>query len=685
MTMAGDLQAMFAPRTVAVIGGSRTGGKLGAVMARSLSTYEHGCALVNARHPDPAEGVYGSLREAVAATGRTIDLVVLCVPANATATALGEAHDAGARAAVICSGGFAEIGQEGAEHQRAVLEVVARTGIRVLGPNTSGFVAPQRGLVASFVPAAAQLPAGPVGIVATSGGVNHALAFALADAGVGSSLAAGLGAGVDVTAPDVLEYLATDPATEVVALHIESVADGRRLLEAVRSTVRAKPVVALVTGRSDVAAFARSHTGALATSWRTTRAALRQAGAVLVDDDRELVDALTALSHLRLEPAADPGIGVITAQAGPGLLVEDRLRTDGLRIPELSTTTRSRIGEVLPPLTYQHNPVDTGRPGAGFGTVLRSVADDPAIDLVATYMLTEPDAIDLVSAVQEAGLPERAPAVVTLGGPADDTVEVRDQLHKIGVPALSSPTGTANATRALVADARARYRGAGGSGTTRQVPLAPAGTVDEAAAKEFLHTLDVPVPDSRVCDSREQACQALAELGPGVAVKILDATILHKTDVGGVHLDIRTESQLADALDALEGTGATRYLVEEMAPSGVDLVVGARRDPVFGPIVLCGLGGTATEALADVSVRVAPLEAAEAMTMPDELAGRALLGGWRGGPVLDRGEFARVITSLGGVLLAHPHVSEIEINPLRVTGSGLVALDAVLTPRQEEG
>jgi acetyltransferase len=181
----------------------------------------------------------------------------------------------------------------------------------------------------------------------------------------------------------------------------------------------------------------------------------------------------------------------------------------------------------------------------------------------------------------------------------------------------------------------------------------------------------------RACADRAEAHRALAALPGPVAVKLLDAAVLHKTEIGGVRLGVRTPRELDEALDALEAAGATRFLVESMAPAGVDLVVGARRDPVFGPVVLVGLGGTTAEALADVSIRLAPLSPAEAAAMPAELAGYALLEGWRGGPALDRAGLGKVTVALGDLLTAHPELAEIEINPLRLTTQGLVALDAV--------
>ncbi len=622
---------------------------------------------------------------AAAAEHGSIDLAVLCVPAAVTASALAEAAAGGARAAVVCGGGFAEAGPEGERHQAALARVAAETGVRVLGPNTSGFLIPGRGLTASFVPGAAAVPTGRVAVVAASGGVNHALAFLLAEAGHGVSLAVGLGNAVDVGAPDVLDHLADDPATTAVALHVESVADGPRLLAAVARLTARKPVVALVVGRHDVGAFAQSHTGALATSWRTTRAALRQAGAVLVGSERELVDAVAALSLVRL-PAGASGVGVLTAQAGPGLLLLDDLRGRNIDVPELTPATQAAVGELLPPLTYQRNPVDTGRPGPAFAGVLRAVAADPGVDVVAGYALHEPDALDLASAV-DAATPA-VPLVVGVGGTGPEVTAARQALLARGIPAMSDPTGVATAVAALVSDAAVRsheWQQGGHAATTRQhghlaaVPVGR-GPWDEDAAKTVVAASGVAVPDRRVCEDRVEAHRALAELGGPVAVKLLDAAVLHKTEVGGVRLGVRTPAELDEALDAI---GAERVLVEAMAPPGVDLVVGARRDPVFGPAVLVGLGGTMAEALADVAVRVAPVTPEAAAGMVDELAGRALLDGWRGGPVLDRAALGRFVAALGALLTAHPHLQDVEVNPLRVTVDGLVALDAVITADTE--
>jgi len=670
-----DLTALFAPRGIAVIGASRDRSKLGSAMTRGLAQFPGAVVGVNQRDVDLPERRYASVRDAADHLGCAIDLAVLCIPAAVSASALTEAASSGVRAALVCAGGFAEVDQSGAGHQCELVAAAQAAGVALLGPNTSGFVVPRRRLSASFVPGAAALRSGPVAVVAASGGVNHALAFQLAGAGSGVSLAVGIGNGADVTAVDVLRHLVDDDETTCVALHVEAVPDGPALVAAVAELAASKPVAVLVVGRNDVAEFARSHTGALATSWRTTRAALASAGAVLVDDERELVDAAVALSFGRLAPRANSGVGVVTAQAGPGLLHTDGLRGAGVDVPPLSEPTVARLAELLPPLTFQRNPVDTGRPGESFGEVVRAVAADPSIALTSVYALTEPGVVDLPAALGAAG---DLRAVVGLGGPEADVREQRDRLRERGIPAVVGPTALTNSVRALVADARLQIEVEPRSEVTFAA-VAFDRPPDENEAKSFLDSLGVPTTSRRACATRDEARHALGELTGPVAVKLLDAAVTHKTDVGGVHLDVGTVEGLERALDALEAVGASRFLVETMAPSGVDLIVGATRDPVFGPQVLVGLGGTVAEALDDVAVSPAPLGAAAAARMLDRLAGRALLDGFRSGPAVDRMRVGGIVAALGDVLAASPGLDSIEINPLRVTGRDVLALDAVIT------
>jgi acetyltransferase len=284
--------------------------------------------------------------------------------------------------------------------------------------------------------------------------------------------------------------------------------------------------------------------------------------------------------------------------------------------------------------------------------------------------------------MEAAGLAGSAPVLVGVGGTREDAEQTRCAMGAIGVPVASSVTTLANGVRALVEDSRAAHRGQQEGEELAPLPpldlKAGAHGWDEDRAKYFVAELGFGTMPRRACATREDAHAALADLGGPVAVKLLDAQVLHKTDVGGVHLGIRTAAELDDALTALEKAGARRFLVEAMAGPGVDLIVAARRDPVFGPVVMLGLGGTVAEALADVSLRRAPVTVAEAATMPDDLLAAPLLDGWRGGPAVDRAELGRLLQALGGALVDHPALQEIEINPLRATASGLLALDAVV-------
>ena len=678
-----SLEPLFRPRTVAVVGASTARDKAGNAMMRSLSGFPGELYPVNPR-ADVIEGrpAYPSL----GAIPGPVDLAVLVVPPPAVPGVLAEAADAGVRAAVVCAGGFAESGADGMALQRRVAAIARTRGIRVLGPNTSGFMHPEAGVLANFLPAVTRLRPGPVAFVAQSGSVNLALSF-LADAeGLGLRLGVGLGNAADVSFADVLDYLAGDGGTRAVGLHVEGVSDGRALSGAVRRLAERKPVVALKIGRSDVGEFARSHTGALTGDYELTRAALRQAGAVVVDDLAELVDAVGALARTRLPARRRPGVGIVTGQAGPGLIVADTLRSAGVSVPDLDTATLERLSGLLPPLTYQRNPVDTGRPEQTFPDVLATVAADPAVDLLLVYALEEPDAVDPAAALRAAGAAvSTMPTVFGGGGPRDVLDARRAELGSLGVPAFPAPDRAARAVRALVADAAARHRLAHAGDVRMPPPRAlPPGPIDEDAAKALLADAELRGPERRACDGRAAAHAALDLLGGPVVVKVLDPDVLHKSDVGGVHVGVRTPSELDHALDAIDAiaTGRhARYLVERQAPPGPELIVGGMRDPAFGPVVLLGVGGVGVEVAAEVAgrtaLRLAPLSRGDAEEMAAALPG-ALLRGYRGQVPVDTAAVAAALLSVSEVLVAHADIAELDVNPLRLTADGPQVLDALV-------
>jgi acetyltransferase len=669
-----SLSSLFDPRVVAVVGASATPGKAGNVLMHSLESFPGTVVAVNPRGQEIA-GRAGYAR--IADIPDAVDLALLAVPPQAVTPVLRECAAAGVGAAVVHSGGWAEAGPDGERLQAELAALTRETGLRVLGPNTSGFLNPPARLCASFVRPAANLRPGSLAIVAQSGGVNHALAFLADGEGLGIRLGVGLGNAVDVGFAEVLDHLAGDGAVAAVALAIEGVLDGRRLVDAVERLAERVPVIALKTGRTDVDAFSRSHTGALTGSWRTTRSALAQAGAVVVDDLTSLVDAAQALLLIRLQPAERVGVGVVTGQAGPGLLLADELGVLGVQIPALDEPSMESLAALLPPLTYQRNPVDTGRPGETFGAVLDTVAGAPGVDLLGVYLIHEPDAVDPRQALGKVDVP----AVLSLTAPPSVLADARAELREVRVPVLAAPERTATAIAALVRDAEHRARRATESGAANlRIPSTTPGATgwDEDSAKALVEAAGLRTPRRVVAETHDEAHAAVAHLTGPLAVKLLHADVAHKSDVGGVHLGVADESSLDRALAEIDRTPGARYLLEEMAPLGPELLLGARRDPVFGPLMVLASGGTAVEADDDVSVRLAPLRRADAAGMLGELGRHSAFRGTRGDPAVDEEELVEAILAFGALIEARHDIAEVEVNPLRVTAGGLLALDALV-------
>ncbi len=679
----GPLGRLLAPSSVAVIGASPTPGKAGNALLGTLADFPGSVYPV---HPKAASVNELPAYPRVADVPGAVDLALIALPARSVPGAVAECREAGVGGVVVHAGGFAETGPDGARLQAELKAAIGDGGMRVLGPNTSGFIAPPLGLFATFVAAAAQIPAGPLAIVAQSGGVNHALAFAAAREGLGQRLAVGLGNASDVTVADVLRHLGSDEEVGVVALALEGIDDGRDLLDAVGELTERVPVVALKVGHNEkIADFARSHTGAMTGSRAAARALLREAGAVVVDDTTALLDAARALAGTRLKPKLDPGVAVFTGQAGPGLLLADALAASGVSMPRLGAAAQARLTELLGGLTFVRNPVDTGRPGASLEEALRTVEEDTAVDLIAAYFLDEPDALDPVALL---GGRRRVPAVFGSAGPSARMTAVQEALGAHGVKVFPTPERAATAAVSLVEDARAADARAAARREAIESPeealLGPARATgwDEDRAKGLLERIGIACPRRHACGSEEEVLIAAERLGFPVAVKLLHADLRHKTELGGVHLGLATPNDLADALGRLRAVPApagARYLVEQMAPSGPELLLAAVDDPTFGPIVMLGAGGVEAELLADVTTRRAPVAPVEARSMLGDLKTADRFRGFRGGPAVDEGELAGLVVAIGTLLVAEPALAEIEVNPLRVTRGGILALDALVS------
>ena len=675
-----SLRRLFCPASIAVVGASATPGKAGFEMLRALDDFDGEVFPIN---PGTKAILGRSVFSAIANVPSTVDLAIVALPAPLCPQAVEEAVTAGVGAVMIISGGFAESGHEGAALEERILNTCQSTGVRLLGPNTSGFANPRIALTANFAPGMDNLTAGPVAIVSQSGAVTLAITAQASDIGLGISLAVGIGNGRDVCPADVIEYLARDKNTGVIVVYLEGVTDGRRLYDAVLNATTAKAVAVYPVGIADIGEFAASHTGNLIGSWEIKRAALEQAGAIVVESIEELIDAAQVFSLQRLEPISNAGIGLLTGQAGPGMIISDYLRSNGASLPTLNEPTVAAIDKLLPPLTYTNNPVDTGRPTENFGKILREVGVDQSIDVLMTFALHEPAAVDPIRLLTDAKKSISKPIVFGTAGNATALKGTLSALGRLGIPAFPTPNRAARAARYLVEDARkSHYRQENSHlESLSKLPDQVLSAVNEHEAKSHLRAIGIPCPEGYLCDTHDQAFNAFERLGAPCVVKVVSPDIAHKTEFAGISLGIDNETALRDALfgiDAIKDVSDIRYLIEVMAPPGLEMILGAKRDASFGSIVLVGLGGTLAEALEDVSIRLAPLKPADAEQMLKELRGRALLDGWRGSTPVDKHSLVKALVALGQFIESQPDIVEIDINPLRVYPDGILALDALI-------
>ena len=676
------LECLFNPKSIAVVGASPDEFKAGYQMLYSLKDFPGQLYPINPK----ADNILGfKAYPTLKAVGQSVDLVVLTIPAAACVNVLKEAGEAGAGSALIISGGFAEIGGDvGQKMQNKILSVCRKYNMRLLGPNTAGFINPWSKVVPNFNPWTAEISAGHIGLVSQSGAMCLTLASMIHAQNLGVSLATGIGNGADVNVSNAVEYLANDPRTKVIILYIEGVRDGRKLYDIIRRTTPKKPVIVLPMGKSDISEFAASHTGNMIGSYRIKSTSLRQAGAVIVETSDELIDASNLLSRVRLKPKKVPGVGLLTGQAGPGMVIADYLRSRDVLLPELHPMTVDKISRLLPPLTFIRNPVDTSRPGSTFPDVLSAISLDPSIDVLAVFALCEPAAIDPLSLFMDADH-LRQPVIFGTAGIREEIQGTINSLSRLNIAAFPSPDRVAKAIHALVEDSKAACCRTMRSGSQNRSAASPVNTLindpDEEQAKEILNRIGITTPKRLVCRSHKEAIQVFRFMDKPIAAKILHPSIRHKTEVGGVILGIETEDRLESALssiDAIIAGNGKRYLLEEMAEDGLEVIVGATNDPSFGPAIMVGLGGIAAEALDDVTIRMAPLSVHEAMDMISELRSKVLLEGWRGSKPLDINCLAESIVRIGQLMADHPEIKEIDLNPVRIYEKGISALDAMI-------
>jgi len=652
------LNALFSPRRVALVGASDRKGTLGNLLAANLASFPGEVVPV---------GSGASLRE----VDGEIDLAVVAVPAHAVPAVAADAAAKGVAAMVVLSGGFAEVGEDGAKLQA---ELVANAGAtRVIGPNCFGIQNCDLPLNASM---AVGLPQGGGGIclVSQSGAYGMAIYTLAADERVKFAKILAPGNTCDVTIAELLGELADDPAAATLCFLLESLADGRAFVERARTVTPNRPVVVVKTGKSEAGArAASSHTAALAADTAIWRGVFRQAGIVEVASGQELLDAARALDGHPLP--AGPRVAIITNSGGVGVELSDLLADEGLVVPALSTPLQDTIRAMLPPFASPANPVDVTPVWSRFAELYPALTDLLArsgeVDVVVPVLLqraaldakTAEGLRDVVAGLRADDVP--VPVHVCWVAPRDARPNA-DLLQDAGVPCFDWPARTARAIghARRYAVARARTTPAAAAPSARSGPT----PTDPVSVAGLLVELGVDTAPSTLCRSADEAVAA-ATTFPAV-VKLAEAA--HRTELGGVRLDLADEAAVRAAATELLTQGPV--LVQRQL-SGVEIAVGGVRDPVFGPVVMVGLGGIWVEVLGDVAFAMAPLHRAEARSLLESLRGAALLTGARGGPSVDLDALADVVVAAGNLLLACPDVVELDLNPVLAAADSAVAVD----------
>ena len=672
-----SLQPFFAPQAVAVVGASPRDGSIGGELFRNILRADfHGACFPVNRSATSVAGVRAYPN--VASIGEPVDLAVVCLPGPAVLEAASEALAAGVRALCVISAGFAEIGAEGAARQEQLVALVRSHGARLLGPNCLGIAVAAPQLNATFGPRA--LPRGNIGFSSQSGALGLAVLERAADRRLGLSAFVSVGNKADISSNDLLEYWEDDPETGVVLLYLESFGNPRKFGRVARRVARTKPIVAMKAGRTSAGArAASSHTAALAGSEAAVDALFHQAGVLRVDTLEDLLDVTGLLAGQPLPRGRN--VAVLTNAGGLGILCADACEAAGLSLPQLSEGTVEALRAVLPEEASLSNPVDMlgSAVGITYERVLPLLVQDPGVD--AVIVLFVPPVV--------AGAHEVAAAVAHAIGDGVDKPVLVSIISDGGTPEalLSAPVAAFAYPESA---ARALGRAAGRAEWLRRpqgrVPE-PSGIDAKRAAsialeagdrwlsasevRALLESYGVPVVPERGAASVDEAVAAAEGLGYPVVLKTAVAGV-HKTDVGGVALDLRDEAAVREAAERI---GAP-LLVQPLIRGGVELLVGAVADPVFGPLVALGPGGTLAELIGGASFRLAPLTDADAEELVSTGKVALLLGGFRGASAADTDAVSELLVRVGRLVDDVPEVAELDLNPVLAGPDGCVAVDA---------
>jgi len=678
-----SLRPFFTPRTVAVIGAPKRRGSIGGELFRNILAADFaGSVFPINRAGEAVAGVRGY--RTIAEIPDPVDLAVLCVPGQYVLGAAEEALAAGVRALCVISAGFAEVGREGRSRQDELVALVRAHGARLVGPNCLGIAVPPLGLNATFAPRA--LPAGRIAVSSQSGALGLALLERARERGLGFSSFVSVGNKADVSSNDLLEWWEDDDASDLVVLYLESFGNPRKFGRLAARLARKKPILALKAGSTRAGAkAASSHTAALAGSETAVDALFRQAGVLRARTLEELIDAAALLSHPPLPHGRR--VAVVTNAGGLGILCADACDAARLELPDLSDETKRALAGVLPAESSVTNPVDLlgSATAETYAAALPLILRDPGVDAVIALFVPP-----VVAGADDVGAAMRAAAgaatkpllavVVSEGG-------IPETLLSLDSPVAAFPYPESAARALGLAAERAEWlrRAAGRVATFDDVDEAAARAVvggedewlDADATRALLTAYGIPLVPERVAPDADAAVAAAAELGYPVVLKTAAAGA-HKTESGGVALDLEDDAAVREAADRIGGP----LLVQPMVRDGVELLAGVVQDPVFGPLVAFGPGGTAAELIGGASFAIAPITDADARELVHAGKAGRLVRGFRGAPPADETALSDLVQRLSRLAEDLPAVAELDLNPVIASPSGCVAVDARVRVRR---
>lgn len=703
-----NLDRIFRPQHVAVIGASNNPASVGGPVLRNLlgSGFAGTVYPVNPKH----ETVLGVPAYAsVAKLPSTPDLAVICTPAPTIPGLVRECGEAGIAGVVILSAGFREAGAAGRALEGQVRDEARRfPGMRLIGPNCLGVIVPSAGLNASF--AAGMPQPGHVAFISQSGALGTAVLDWAQEREIGLSAFVSVGNMIEVGFGELIDYFGQDPHTRAILLYVESITDARRFMSAARAFSREKPIVAYKAGRfAESARAAISHTGAMVGEDAVYDAAFQRAGIERVFEFEELFDCADLLARQRVPCGGR--LAIVTNAGGPGIMATDALMACRGELAKLAAPTLAQLDELLPASWSHANPIDIlgDAPPERFGEALRRVLADEGVDaalvILTPQAMTDPTAA--AKAVAESAAQSGKPVLASwVGGRS-----VREGIHLLnhaGIATYSAPEQAVRAFMHLVSYARnleVLYE------TPRALPVvfdddrsqvrdllrvtAPAGdgVLPEPVSKAILRAYGIPTTEPHLATSTEAAVDLARRIGYPVVLKVHSPQITHKTEVGGVVLNVQDDAGVREAFARIEtNLHKTRpdaqwegVTVQRMvaAGGGVELILGARKDPVFGTVLMVGMGGIAAEILGDRSLALPPLDERLARRMLEALRIWPLLRGYRGRPGVDVTRLVEVLIRFSHLIADHPEISELDLNPLLATTEEVIALDARLVLDRE--